>query len=126
MKTEILNLVNRLTSLPEKISSLQLDALDQNIEINNIQDDIIARESDLKSEINQLVDENGKKVYSNDDSRKATFLIKSKEDADLTLLYSNKKDLTNKLDILRIEIEALSNEQRNIRAILSIFEGITL
>jgi hypothetical protein len=118
MKEKLNGLIDRLTALPTEISDLQVNALALNDTIQLISDEIVKRESEIKTEINAAIDENGKKLYSNDEARKIAFLTDSKEDSDLSTLYAEKTRQSHKLDLIRISIEQHSNEQRNIRAIL--------
>jgi hypothetical protein len=120
MKEKLNDLINRLTVLPVEISDLQLKALVTNDGIQLISEKIVQRESEIKSEINSALDENGKKIYSNDEARKIAFLTDSKDDLTLSALYSEKSEHSHKLDLIRISIESHSNEQRNIRSILSV------
>ena len=124
MKEKISQLVDQLMTLPKEISDLQIKALAINDSIQLISDEIVKRESEIKSEINAAIDENGKKLYSNEEARKIAFLSDSKEDSTLSKLYIEKSELSHKLDILRITIEQSSNEQRNIRSILSVIKEV--
>jgi hypothetical protein len=125
MKEKLNGLIDRLTALPTEISDLQVNALALNDTIQLISDEIVKRESEIKTEINAAIDENGKKLYSNDEARKIAFLTDSKEDSDLSTLYAEKARQSHKLDLIRISIEQHSNEQRNIRAILLVVNLVT-
>lgn len=118
MKEKLNGLIDRLMVLPTEISDLQVSALELNDAIQLISDEIVQTESQIKTEINAAIDENGKKLYSNDEARKIAFLTDSKEDSILSTLYAEKARQSHKLDLIRISIEQHSNEQRNIRAIL--------
>lgn len=118
MKEKLNSLIDRLMILPTEISDLQVNALQLNDAVQLISDEIVQRESEIKTEINSAIDENGKKLYSNDEARKIAFLTDSKEDSDLSTLYAEKARQSHKLDLCRISIEQHSNEQRNIRSIL--------
>ena len=120
MKEKLTGLIDRLTVLPAEITDFQVRALALNDAIQVISEKIVQRESEIKTEINSALDENGKKLYSNDEARKIAFLTDSKEDSILSKLYSEKSEQSHKLDLIRISIEQHSNEQRNIRAILSV------
>lgn len=123
MKEKVEVLVNSLLDLPKEIMDLQTSALSINEEIQKITDDIVLRENEIKTEINSATDESGKKVYSNEESRKIAFLNDSKTDATLTALYSSKKGADSQLQSIRIEIEMKSNVQRNLRSILGVLSG---
>ncbi len=120
MKEKLNELIERLTALPTQITDFQIRALSLSDSINLISDKIIQRESEIKFEINSAVDENGKKLYSNDESRKIAFINDSREDSTLLELYKEKSEISHKLDLVKISIEHHSNEQRNIRSILSV------
>jgi hypothetical protein len=120
MKEKLNGLIDRLTILPAEISDFQVKALELNSAIQLISEQIVQRESEIKSEINSALDENGKKIYSNDEARKIAFLTDSKDDLTLSALYTEKSEHSHKLDLIRISIEQHSNEQRNIRSILSV------
>lgn len=120
MKEKLTGLIDRLTVLPAEITDFQVRALALNDAIQVISEKIVQRESEIKTEINSALDENGKKLYSNDEARKIAFLTDSKDDSTLSELYAEKSEQSHKLDLIRISIEQHSNEQRNIRAILSV------
>jgi hypothetical protein len=121
MKEKLTELVERLLELPNEVAELQSKALLFNDTIQLLSESIISRESEIKSEINAATDENGKKLYSNEDARKLAFLTDSKDDISLFQLYVSKKEASHQIDMVRISIECHSNEQRNIRSILGVF-----
>lgn len=120
MKEKLNGLIDRLMILPAEITDFQVRALALNDAIQLISEKIVQRESEIKTEINSALDENGKKLYSNDEARKIAFLTDSKEDHVLSELYVQKSEQSHKLDLIRISIEQHSNEQRNIRSILAV------
>lgn len=120
MKEKLNGLIDRLMILPTEIADFQVKALSLNDAIQLISDEIVQRESEIKTEINSAIDENGKKLYSNDEARKIAFITDSKEDSVLSALYAEKSEQSHKLDLIRISIEQHSNEQRNIRSILAV------
>jgi electron transfer flavoprotein alpha subunit len=124
MKEKIDLLVNSLLDLPKEIMDLQLSALKANDEIQNLSDEILIRENEIKSEINAAVDDAGQKMYSNEESRKIAFLNDSKEDSTLSNLYATKKNADVTLQTIRVEIEMKSNVQRNIRSILGVLNNV--
>lgn len=125
MKEKLTSLIDRLMILPAEITDFQIRALSLNDAIQLISEKIVQRESEIKTEINSALDENGKKLYSNDEARKIAFLTDSKEDSTLSALYAEKSEQSHKLDLIRISIEQHSNEQRNIRAILAVINLAT-
>jgi hypothetical protein len=126
MKEQVTVLVNSLLDLPKEIMTLQLSALSLNENIQKLSEDITVRENEIKSEINAATDDSGKKMYSNEESRKIAFLNDSKSDSTLASLYSSKKESDSSLQSIRVEIEMKSNVQRNIRSILGVMSGISI
>lgn len=125
MKEKLTELVDRLLVLPTELSDLQTKALSISDAVHILSDETVSRESEIKSEINSALDENGKKLYSNEDARKLAFLTESKDDTELFHIYASKKEASHQLDLIRISIERCSNEQRNIRSILSVFNLVS-
>lgn len=126
MKEQVTVLVNSLLDLPKEIMTLQLSALSLNENIQKLSEDITVRENEIKSEINAATDDSGKKMYSNEESRKIAFFNDSKSDSTLASLYSSKKESDSSLQSIRVEIEMKSNVQRNIRSILGVMSGISI
>jgi hypothetical protein len=120
MKEKVEILMNSLLYLPKEIMSLQLTALSLNDDIQKVSDEITCRENEIKSEINAAVDDAGKKLYSNEESRKIAFLSDSKSDSTLVSLYDTKGKLDATLQTTKVEIEMKSNVQRNIRSIMGV------
>jgi hypothetical protein len=104
-----------LMEIPSKIKSHQI-LLSR--ELGNI-------ESGLKLEISNAVDlETGKKLYSNDDARKSALVEHLSASAEYSDLKEKMDTLNRSINELRIEIEYLSNHQRNIRAVFSFLETV--
>jgi hypothetical protein len=99
--------------------------LDYNEQIQNISNEITQIESAIKTEINTQVDDNGKKVYTNAESREAAFIDVSRTNNELMDKRNSLSLIQNYLSIEKIKIETLGNEQRNIRSVLSFFDGIS-
>jgi predicted nucleic acid-binding Zn-ribbon protein len=64
MKEQLSKLISKLQELPGEIAELQTNALALNDSIQLVSEEIVRRESEIKSEINAATDENGKKLYS--------------------------------------------------------------
>ena len=114
-------MADRLLELPTEISDLQLQILDRTDVVSATQEKIQVIESKIKSDINNAVDANGKKVYSNEDARKAAFIEDTADNAELKELNAIVADQQRFIQEKRIQVEALSNEQRNIRTLLHFF-----
>lgn len=114
-------MAERLLELPTEISDLQLQILDRTDVVSATQEKIQVIESKIKSDINNAVDANGKKVYSNEDARKAAFIEDTADNSELKELNLVVADQQRFIQEKRIQVEALSNEQRNLRTLLHFF-----
>jgi hypothetical protein len=123
-KERLTQLAERLLTIPELMSEKQGMVLDYNEQIQNISNEIAQIESVIKTEINSQVDDNGKKVYTNAESREAAFIDVSRTNNELMDKRNSVSSIQNYLSIEKIKIETLGNEQRNIRSVLSFFGGI--
>jgi len=124
-KERLTQLAERLLTIPELMSEKQGMVLDYNEQIQNISNEITQIESAIKTEINTQVDDNGKKVYTNAESREAAFIDVSRTNDELMDKRNSLSSIQNYLSIEKIKIETLGNEQRNIRSVLSFFGGIS-
>jgi hypothetical protein len=122
-KERLTALAERLLEIPNAISEKQGMVLDYNEQIQSISNEISQIESVIKTEINSQVDDNGKKVYTNAESREAAFIEVSRTNTELMDKRNTLSSVQGYLAIERIKIEVLSNEQRNIRSILYFFGG---
>ena len=122
-KERLTGLAERLLEIPNAISEKQGMVLDYNEQIQSISNEISQIESVIKTEINSQVDDNGKKVYTNAESREAAFIEVSRTNTELMNKRNTLSSIQGYLSIERVKIEALSNEQRNIRSILYFFCG---
>jgi hypothetical protein len=124
MKERIEEFSEKLLSLPEEILLIQAGILELNDDLHAIANQIIQRESEIKAEINAATDENGKKLYSNEESRKLAFITDSSGDATLISLYENRNEIDKTIQQSRNGAEALSNLQRNLRSIMGVMATI--
>ncbi len=122
-KERLPQLAERLLEIPSAISEKQGMVLDYNEQIQNISNEIAQIESVIKTEINSQVDDNGKKVYTNAESREAAFIEVSRTNNELMEKRNSLSSVQNYLSIEKIKIEALNSEQRNIRSVLYFFGG---
>ena len=120
-KERLTSLAERLLEIPNEISEKQGIVLDYNDQVQSISNEIAQIESVIKTEINSQVDDNGKKVYTNAESREAAFIEVSRTNSELMDKKNSLSSVQGYLAIERIKIETLSNEQRNIRSVLSFF-----
>jgi predicted aminopeptidase len=114
-------LIDRLMLLPQELMTLQHTIIDQTAKSQEVANSIVKAETSLRVLIANMTDDAGKKQYSNEDARKAAFAEMAEDDLDLNLLKKGSLALENALAMKRVEFECLSNEQRNIRAVLLFF-----
>ncbi len=122
-KERLSKLAEDLLEIPSRISEIQGRILDHNEEIQTTNNEISQIEATIKSEIGAQLDENGKKLYTNAESREAAFVEISNSNQELVSKRNLLSSLQGYVSIERIKMESLSNEQRNIRAILYFFGG---
>lgn len=122
-KERLTALAETLLEIPERIAEKQGMVLDYNEQVQSISNEITQIESVIKSEINAQVDDNGKKLYSNAESREAAFIEVSRTNSELMDKRNTLSSVQGYMAIEKIKTEALSNEQRNIRSILYFFGG---
>jgi len=122
-KERLASLAERLLEIPNAISEKQGMVLDYNEQIQTISNEIAQIESVIKTEINSQVDDNGKKLYTNAESRESAFIEVSRTNTELMDKRNSLSSVQCYMAIEKIKTEALSNEQRNIRSILYFFGG---
>jgi glutamyl-tRNA reductase len=124
MKERIEEFSEKLLALPEDIMRFQMTTLSLNDDLQSIVNKIIQRESEIRSEINAAIDENGKKLYSNEESRKIAFINDSSNDTALASLYDERNTIDAQIQESKVHVEALSNLQRNLRSIMGVMATI--
>jgi hypothetical protein len=122
-KERLTQLAETLLEIPERIAENQGRILDYNDQVQSISNEIAQIESVIKTEINAQVDDNGKKLYTNAESREAAFIEAATSNDDLMNKKNSLSSVQGYMAIERIENETLNSEQRNIRAILYFFGG---
>jgi len=114
----------RLMEIPQQLYDLQDELFTYSNKNQEISNAISEAEGALKLEIaNELDPETGKKKYSNADARSAAFIESSKSDERLKSLNLELNVVKIKLHTLKLDIDCISNEQRNIRSILGFFSN---
>jgi hypothetical protein len=121
MNQKFSEMADRLMELPQAISEIQLEILERTEASKQVQDKITTIESKIKTDINNSVDANGKKVYSNAESREAAFIEDANENEELKSLKLELDCTQREISEEKIEIEKLSNDQRNLRSLLNFF-----
>lgn len=107
--------------LPQAISEIQLEILERTEASKQVQAKITTIESKIRADINNEVDANGKKVYSNAEAREAAFIEESNDNEELKDLKTDYEYIQREISEKKIEIEKLSNDQRNLRSLLNFF-----
>jgi cob(I)alamin adenosyltransferase len=120
-KEKLDQMAERLMEIPELIFQYQGRVLNFQEEHQNLSDEILQIEMSIKTGINNQVDENNKKVYSNAESREAAFLESARTHDDLIEKRSRLSSIQNYISIEKFKLEKLGNEQRNIRSLLYFF-----
>lgn len=121
---KISEMIMKLEIIPGKIAKHSVDLLDLNEKLQESITEINQLESAIKSTINSAEDSNGKKLYSNAEAREAAFLQTAFDDEELKKAKETQSELQRKISLERIQIEALNNEQRNVRSIIQYFSSL--
>jgi len=121
--TTLSNTAERLMQLPKEIESLQYSILKKMTSSTIIAASASSIESKIRLEINSEVDANGKKVYSNAETRGAEFEERAQFNSELLAIREDYDSMQREIQEMKIQVETLNNEQRNIRSILHFFAG---
>ena len=120
-KERLTELSEKLLEIPNMISNHQESVLNLTEKAQSISNEINQMESAIKAEIGAQTDENGKKVYTNAESREAAFVEVSSSNNELNSKREELSRIQRSSSEEKIRIESLGNEQRNIRSILYFF-----
>lgn len=120
---ETQKLIERLMELPEKIATTQLELVESTVNSQDVLNEIVRCETEIKVSIANATDDAGKKKYSNEDARKAAFAEIAEQDDELNTLKSQSRQIERETQLKRIEFDALVNEQKNVRTILMFLSG---
>ena len=122
-KERLESLANRLLEIPAKVVEAQLELLALTETSQSQSEKITQIESLIKAEIGATVDGAGKKAYSNAEARDAAFVEKTSDNYELAVAKTDLAKTQRSVQEKRIKIEALGNEQRNIRSVLYFISG---
>lgn len=111
-------LIDRLSQLPEEISSESHKLVELTINLHEKNTAFKQSEMEMKLEIAEEVDSNGKKAYSNAESREAALTDRIKTNENMVELQREIKQVEVLIQTIKVVVEQLSNEQRNIRSIM--------
>lgn len=115
--------IDRLIELPKELADIQQDLLEASQKSQKVSNEILKCETKLRVLIASLTDDNGKKQYSNEDARRAAFVEMAEDDIELNELKEKSLALENEIQVKRINFDCLTNEQKNIRAVLMFLSG---
>jgi hypothetical protein len=122
-KERLESLANRLLEIPAKVVEAQLELLTLTETSQSQSEKITQIESVIRAEIGATVDGAGKKAYSNAEARDAAFIEKTVDNYELAVAKTDLAKTQRSVQEKRIKIEALGNEQRNIRSVLYFIGG---
>lgn len=123
MNSEKINLLAQsLLDLPERIQEKQIELLGLNEKISSLREEILRTEVSIKFEIAKEIDNNGKKIYSNDDARSAAFIQVTEDNEELQQKKEDLLALQKNYSLLSLDIERLQNDQKNYRVLLDFFK----
>jgi uncharacterized protein YydD (DUF2326 family) len=122
-KERLESLANRLLEIPAKVVEAQLELLTLTETSQSQSEKITQIESVIRAEIGATVDGAGKKAYSNAEARDAAFVEKTADNYELIVAKTDLAKTQRSVQEKRIKIEALGNEQRNIRSVLYFISG---
>jgi hypothetical protein len=114
-------MVKKLMSRPTEITRIQEEILSIAESQMSIEKEIIEISASIKSDINSTIDANGKKIYTNAESRDSAFIEISNGNTDYLSMKAKSTEIDSKIKSLRIQLDEENNIQRNIRSVLPIF-----
>lgn len=114
-------MVKKLMSRPTEITRIQEEILSIAESQMSIEKEIIEISASIKSDINSTIDANGKKIYTNAESRDSAFIEISNGNTDYLSMKAKSTGIDSKIKSLRIQLDEENNIQRNIRSVLPIF-----
>jgi hypothetical protein len=121
--TMLTDLATELLLMPDKIANIQTELLLLNEKQQVLFMKVEIEELKLKMEIADTTDDTGKKLYSNEDSRRAALSTKKANDPMIQDLNREERHLQTEIQMKKIELEKAANTQRNVRSILSFFSS---
>jgi archaellum component FlaC len=121
-ENKLSELSNRLIEIPDEMKSISIQLIDSNDKLSGYQENLTDLEGRIKIEISEELDEKGKKVFSNAESREIEFLSRSSDDIEISDLKDTIRELKRSIDLLKIDYEKLSSDQRNIRSLLYFYQ----
>lgn len=116
---KIEELLGVLNDFPNQISELQLNLIDLNHQLKEVNSELIDKTAEIKAIIQDQLDDNGKKLYSNGEARETAFIIESKSNPEYCEIHQKVLDLQMQIQKTNIEIEKLQNQQRNTRIVIT-------
>jgi predicted butyrate kinase (DUF1464 family) len=116
-------LAKRLITLPDEINKSQNLIVSLIEDVKAKQGELDKVEAGIRTEISEETDGNGKKLYTNAESREAAFIQVSSDNSEYLELKNDIILINKVVNTEKNKVEMLSNEQRNTRALLYFFGG---
>ena len=116
---KIEELLGVLNDFPNQISELQLNLIELNHQLKEVNSKLIDKTAEIKAIIQDQLDDDRKKLYSNAEARETAFVIESKSNPEYCEIHQNASDLQRQIQKTNIEIEKLQNQQRNTRIVIT-------
>lgn len=107
--------------MPLQIKDLQTTILNKNEESQKVSTEVSKLEAKIKAEINAATDANGKKLFSNAEMREAELVERTSGDLEISSLKEKHESIAREIAEARLDVEMLSNQQRNTRTLLEFF-----
>jgi predicted nucleic acid-binding Zn-ribbon protein len=115
------HLIEALMNMPLQIKDLQTTILNKNEESQKVSTEVSKLEAKIKAEINAATDANGKKLFSNAEMREAELVERTSGDLEISSLKEKHESIAREIAEARLDVEMLSNQQRNTRTLLEFF-----
>src|SRR5699024_6085312 len=114
----------RLLELPDEISKTRIKLLDMDQWLGKEREKMENWIVEQTINITNAKDEKGKAVYSNETKRKSELAYRKQTSTTYKTLESNYRKLEREIEIKKIELDKLYNEQKNLRAICRLEGGL--
>jgi len=114
----------RLLELPDEISKTRIKLLDMDQWLGKEREKMENWIVEQTINITNAKDEKGKAVYSNETKRKSELAYRKQTSTTYQTLESNYRKLEREIEIKKIELDKLYNEQKNLRAICRLEGGL--
>jgi hypothetical protein len=119
-------MAQELILIPQAVYDIHLELIEVNDLVEANEKAIVELEIEIKSQVLNAIDDSGKKMYTNDEARKMAFVSDCNESSEHRELIAKRSEFSKQMQLKRIEVEMLSNKQRNLRVLIESFAGIEI